>query len=105
MKQKNNNLNLKIFRNIYSLVIGGPTLVYLNYSYYFGEPGFLNFIPFFLIMVFYYPLYLGILWLLFKFDFENSEKDFEIIEAVLLWLAIISLGVALFYLIFFHLLN
>lgn len=101
MKQKNNNLNLKIFRNIYSIVIGGGALMYTYYTLYFAPNFWIAFIPWFLVLCFYIPIYYGLMLLIFKYDFDNDDKwNLEKGEAILLIGSSITLlivvGTALF---------
>ena len=85
MKQKNNNFNLKIFRNVYSVVIGGGALMYTYYFIYFAPNFWITFIPWFLVLCFYIPIYYGLMLLLFKYDLENDgEWELEKGEAILL---------------------
>ena len=91
MNKEHNNTKLSNFRNTYSVIIGIPCVLFWNYTAFFADDFWKFFIPAFIILCFYYPLYLLILLKIYKYDLSNDENfKIENGEMFLIGFAIIS---------------
>ena len=91
MNKEHNNKKLSNFRNTYSVIIGIPCVLFWNYTAFFADDFWKFFIPAFIILCLYYPLYLLIMLKIYKYDLSNDENfKIENGEMFLIGLAIIS---------------
>ena len=74
MNKENSNTKLKNFRNSYSVIIGIPCVLFWNFTVFLAEDFWKYFIPAFIILCFYYPLYLLIMLKIYKYDLSNDEN-------------------------------
>ncbi len=91
MNKEMNNPKLKSFRNTYSILVGIPCVLFWNYTLFLSNDFWVTFIPSFLILCFYYPIYLVLMLKIFKYDLSNDDNfKIEGGEKVLFGAVIIS---------------
>ena len=73
--EKKNKENIKIFRNVYCIVIGVGFLIFWNYTFYFNILNTFSGILCFLFLCLYMPIYHGLILLIFKHEMGNMDDE------------------------------